>query len=221
MLALSWILSGLLSMNPAGLLEGSGPRTERKQLLGTPVTVAQVRAALRSLSTLHPPNVVLLRLVPLDGKVFFELMQSTGQRQRIDAVGRPAPLSSAELHFIGTTLAGASQAGPTVLEHEDAYYFAHHGERAELPVLRVIEPETATYYYVDAVTGVLLGKFDSGARGYRWWHQGLHRLDFTAALRRRPLWDALMLVLLTGATGICATGTWLGVRRLLGRGRQR
>jgi len=62
---------------------------------------------------------------------------------------------------------------------------------------------------------------DAGSRGYRWWFNGLHRLDFTAWLRARPFWDALMLVLLLGGIGVTATGAYLAftrIRRDLGFG---
>jgi hypothetical protein len=62
---------------------------------------------------------------------------------------------------------------------------------------------------------MLVAKLDSGARAYRWLHQGLHRLDFTAWLRNRPQWDAFMLALLAGSTALCVTGAYLGLRRLL------
>jgi hypothetical protein len=52
------------------------------------------------------------------------------------------------------------------------------------------------------------------ARGYRWLHQGLHRLDFTARMRIRPWWDAFTLLLMLGVTTVCVTGTILGYRRL-------
>ncbi len=56
------------------------------------------------------------------------------------------------------------------------------------------------------------------AAGNRWLHEGLHRLDFFPGLRSRPIWDVLVLTLLAGVTGVCGTGAFLGLRRLL-RGR--
>jgi hypothetical protein len=40
-------------------------------------------------------------------------------------------------------------------------------------------------------------------------------MDFSAALRGRPQWDGLMLLLMSGVTALCVTGTYLGYRRLL------
>jgi uncharacterized iron-regulated membrane protein len=102
------------------------------------------------------------------------------------------------------------------LTREDTYYFSHHRDSVALPVYRIVlRDESAARYYVDPVSGMLIAKVDRGARGYRWWHEGLHRMDFTAALRGRPQWDALMLLLMCGVTVLCVTGTYLGYRRLL------
>jgi uncharacterized iron-regulated membrane protein len=103
-----------------------------------------------------------------------------------------------------------------VLTREDSYSTAHRREPATLPVYRIIlSDKSATRYYVDAISGEVLAKMDPGARGYRWLHEGLHRLDFTAWLRDRPTWDMMMLILLSGVTTVCVTGSYLGLRRLL------
>jgi hypothetical protein len=82
-----------------------------------------------------------------------------------------------------------------------AYYFGHHRDAAPLPVYRAVrDDESATRFYVDAVSGELIGKIDSSAKRYRWPHQGLHCMDFNAAMRGRPEWDVLMLLLLSGVT---------------------
>jgi hypothetical protein len=99
------------------------------------------------------------------------------------------------------------------MTQEDNFYFSHHQERVALPVYRTVL-KSGTRYYVDAVSGTLAGKFDAQARGYRWLHQGLHRLDFAAPLRVRPRWDVFMLLLMAGVTAVCVTGAVLGYRRV-------
>lgn len=74
-------------------------------------------------------------------------------------------------------------------------------------------------YYLDPVSGDILKKVDGSAQAYRWLHEGLHRLDFTEALRSRPVWDALILVLITGVTLICISGCYFGALRVTGRRR--
>ncbi len=72
-----------------------------------------------------------------------------------------------------------------------------------------------TRFYLDAITGTPVNVVDADGRWYRWLHLGLHTLDFSTAIRSRPVWDLVMIGLLAGVTLVCATGTWLGWRRYI------
>jgi uncharacterized iron-regulated membrane protein len=105
---------------------------------------------------------------------------------------------------------------PELLTREDSYYFSHHRNIVTLPVYRAVASDTQrTRYYIDAVSGALVGIVDGNSRWYRWLHEGLHRMDFTPMLRTRPLWDVIMWILMCAVTTICFTGAVLGIRRLL------
>lgn len=125
----------------------------------------------------------------------------------------PRCLTGAEIAAIARATVHDAATRPTRLAEGDDYYFAHGGEAPGLPVWRLIAPD-GDRYYVDPVSGMLVAKLGSADRFYRWLFQGLHRLDFTAALRVRPLWDIVMLALLLGASFIAATGTYLSLRYL-------
>jgi hypothetical protein len=216
--ALTWVLSGLLSMNPWGWLEGASAQMERVQLRGRGPSGVQLRGALQAIVSAPPPDVVLLTLAPLNGQLHFIASTIDGERRRYGASGAPASLNAADLSFVAATLGGAQPPDvPWLMKQEDTYYFSHHGEALPLPIYRIVARDGSdTRYYVDPVTGMLIAKVDPAARRYRWWHQGLHRMDFTAALRGRPQWDALMLLLMSGVTFVCLTGAYLGYRRLVG-----
>ena len=208
---LTWVLSGLLSMNPWGWLEGAGTHAENARLQGAPaVPVARLTAALQSLAQAHP-QATTLKAVPLNGRLYLVGNSASGERQRLDADGAPAPLARADLEFLSGALQGT--AAPELMTQEDNFYFSHHQEQVTLPVYRTLQP-SGTRYYVDAVSGALVAKFDAQVKAYRWLHQGLHRLDFSAPLRVRPQWDAVMLLLMTGVTAVCVTGAILGYRRV-------
>jgi hypothetical protein len=218
--ALTWVLSGLLSMNPWGFLEGAGSETERVRLNGaSQPSGAQIKAAIPAMAIAHPADVLSLRAAPLNGELYFIAYTADGSRRRLNAAMLPAPLNGADLAYIAGALSGGVAASvPSLLTQEDAYYFSHHRDRVALPVYRMILRDgSATRYYIDAISGMLNQKIDLSARRYRWLHEGLHRLDFTAALRGHPQWDALMLFLISGVTAVCATGAYLGYRRLLRR----
>ena len=208
---LTWVLSGLLSLNPWGWLEGAGAQAENARVQGTSgVPVARLAAALQSLADAHP-SALALEVVPMNDRLYFVAWLPGGERRRLGADGAPAPLGPSELIFLSAALQGAKP--PELMRQADNFYFSHHQERVPLPVYRTVLA-SGTRYYLDAVSGMLVAKFDAQARAYRWLHQGLHRLDFAAALRVRPRWDAFMLLLMAGVTAVCVTGAILGYRRV-------
>jgi hypothetical protein len=250
---LTWVASGLLSMNPWGLLESEGAGAERQVLQGEAIKGSQVRSTLAALQGLLGTGEILsLRSAPLQGRLYVIATTALGGRIRFDARGVASPLSPVEIDAEGHSLVelatengnasdphhsipeeaparGASGAwpatpasaattrvpSPELITQEDDYYFTHHSQIAQLPAYRLVLGDTDhTRYYFDAVTGQLVRKVDAPARGYRWLHEGLHRLDFTATLRSRPIWDAVMLVLMAGVTLSTVAGTWLGIRRM-------
>jgi hypothetical protein len=217
-LTLTWLGSGLLSVNPWGLLESRGAGAERAALRGTSLGVEDVRRWVEALPSLRPPEgTVRLELMAFAGELYAVGYDESGRYGRLAAdTLQPASPAAADLARAAELLAaGAPIASSGLLAEEDAFYFSHHVERP-LPVYRVtLADEASTRYYLDPTTGLLLLKIDPQRRQYRWLFEGLHRFDFTAAMRQRPLWDALMLVLLAGVTLVCATGTWMGIRFLL------
>jgi uncharacterized iron-regulated membrane protein len=104
-------------------------------------------------------------------------------------------------------------ASAELITEGDAYHYSHHTD-VVLPAYRVIYANAdETRLYLDPRTGELVGYADAPARAYRWWHYGLHRLDF-AGLNARPLWDIVMLPLIAGISLLCGLGVWMGWRRV-------
>jgi hypothetical protein len=219
-LALSWVVSGLLSMNPWGWLEGESAQRERTLLRnGAGPSGRQIKTALQTFAAARLPDLVTLKIAPFNGDNYFIATTSGGERRRLSTGAAPASLSEADWAYVARILGGtASATVPKLMTREDDYYFSHHHDLAPLPVYRLVLAD-GTRYYLDAVSSTLLAKLDRAAQEYRWLHEGLHRLDFTAAMRGRPQWDVLMLALMSGVTLLCVTGTYLGYRRLSGKAR--
>jgi uncharacterized iron-regulated membrane protein len=230
---LTWVVSGLISMNPWGFLEGEG-FDEPGHLQGAPLSMSEVTAALNALAhSSLGADVVQVQSAPLAGKLFMVITRADTARIRLDERANPTLLSADELKSIADTLAEVAQErdqGPATgqgprflldrLEREDEYYFSHHREQARLPAYRVTVSARnggLTRYYIDPVSGEILRKVDPDNQWYRWLHQAPHRFDFSAMTRSRPLWDVLTLTLLSGTTVVCAIGAYLGLRRLVGR----
>jgi hypothetical protein len=60
----------------------------------------------------------------------------------------------------------------------------------------------------------LLQRAGAVARWYRWLFGGLLRIDFTAWMRARPVWDIIMLTLMLGGLALTTTGFYLALRRI-------
>ena len=215
-LTLTWVLSGLLSMNPWGWLQGAGAHSESARIQGAPRSSPEgLAAALHALADAHPA-IVSLKAAPLNGRLYFIASTAGGERLRLDEGGAQAPLGSEDLKFLAQVLAGDGPTNvPEFMTREDNFYFSHH-ELAALPVYRLILA-SGTRYYLDSVSGMFIAKYDAEAQAYRWLHGGLHRMDFAVSVRGHPQWDALMLLLMSGVTLVCVTGAVLGYRRLTRR----
>jgi hypothetical protein len=202
-LTLTWVASGLISMNPWGFLEG-GDDPSAARIAGPPPAFAEVQAALESVAA-RAPAVAQVKLAPLAGRAFV-----LAGDQRFDVAGRPAPVIAADLAAAGLRLGAVASQG--LMTREDAYYFSHH-DTVALPVWRVLLAD-GRRGYLDPRSGALLGLLDGPAKSYRWLHEGLHRFDFIPGLRRGPIWAGLTLILLAAVTFGVGTGVWLGWRRI-------
>jgi hypothetical protein len=221
-LLLTWVGSGLLSMNPWGLLETSGGRAEGERLRGVDFTTGEAIASIQQFAEggrLY--DAVRITSAPFAGHRYLAVQTRAGGT-RLDAMTlEPAPLAEEQLAKSAALLQPEAAIASSELLHEgDAYYYDDHDGRRAFPVYRVILADSEhTRYYIDPEDGRLLQKTDRAGRGYRWLFQALHRWDFAPALNRRPLWDLVVLTLLLGVTAVSMTGLYLGYRRIKPRKR--
>lgn len=212
-ITLGWMASGLLSMNPWGLLEGSGDGGERERLAALTPTTAQALAVVEALRVRGGAADRAIESAPFGGQLFLTSVGDMGDRRRLDLALQPRPLTMTEL----TQAAARLQPDVPIrsagrLDAEDRYYYSHHDD-APLPVFRVIAGDAeGTRYYLDARDGALLRKVDHDARWWRWLFSAPHQWDFAAILRQRPVWDAVVVALLGGLAVLSVSGVWMAVR---------
>lgn len=102
----------------------------------------------------------------------------------------------------------------SLLTEYDDYYYSRQAQ-LPLPVLRVkFNDPGASWIYVDPQRSELLTVIDRPSRVERWLYNGLHSLDFAFWYHKRPLWDIGVIVLLLGGLAISVIGLWFGLRRL-------
>lgn len=209
LLTLSWAASGLFTMNPWGFLDSDAAVEARARLAG-PMRWGEVADAFAAVGRL-PADTVRLEAAPLGGRLHIAAITGDGRVTRFDAAGRPAPLTRQKLTAaLGN---GPAVASLELLTQEDAYHYRHK-QPPVLPVWRaVLADADRTRLYIDPATGRLLHAADRNGRAERWLRNGLHSLDLPG-LRRRPVWDLVVVPLLALVTLVCATGSWMGIRRV-------
>ncbi len=220
-LVLTWTFSGFASMQPWGWLEtGQEAGSAAGRLSGETPAWAQVRPALASQIAAAAPDTIQVTLTAFDGQPHFIHTVAGGERTRFGADGAPAPFDAASQSRAAEILAGDyGAADVSLMEKEDAYYY-DGAAAGRLPVVKVVVPAMEnTAFYLDPVSGQVRAIADPGARGFRWLHLGLHRMDFFGWMRVRPFWDILVWTLMLGVTAVCAFGVWLAGGKLLRGGR--
>ncbi len=109
---------------------------------------------------------------------------------------------------------GANIVTQELLADYDSYYYSRN-RQAALPVLRVkFDDPYETWVYIDPALGQIVASIHRLQRIERWLYNGLHSLDFGFWYDRRPLWDIGMILLSLGALVTSTIGFWLGLKRL-------
>jgi uncharacterized iron-regulated membrane protein len=240
--ALTWVFSGLLSMEPFDWTNAEGLRVPPTALSGGPLEVsrfgpfdAPAWAALRSGRALkeielkriqdRPYYVARYTGAPIpDAKrerlhqPYYVAGRAQPQTELVDATTlepRREPFSvDSLLERLRTAVPGTAIAAHDLLGDYDSYYYSRSRE-APLPVLRVkFTDPLETWVYVDPTQGQLLATVHRLNRVERWLYNGLHSLDFAFWYSKRPLWDIGMILLCAGALVSSAIGLCLGLNRL-------
>jgi hypothetical protein len=211
-LVLTWVASGLLTMNPWGWLVGSRDgELARHELMGIP-RGAELRSFLAiAPSVLEGGEYRRLRATAFGGRLRVIAERADGGRVMLDADGRAGALDETQVRAALARL-DVPLRSLTLLTAADAYYYGHK-QSVPLPVWRaVLDDAGHTRLYIDP-QDASIRVVDTARRRARWWMNGLHSLDFPG-LRWRPVWDVLTLLLLAGATAVSITGAWMAIQRV-------
>ena len=222
---LAWTFSGLLSMGPFPLLSSDGVTTEqRRALIGTPPTLdttslgstqAAIGAATQSLSPKE------LSLIAFRSAAYWIASESPTRRVLIPATRSGQAMPSFDRSLMETiareAMPGVAASDLEWIDEYDDYYYDRARTRT-LPVLRARYADAdETWMYLDPTRGSIALVLRRPDRLNRWLYNGLHGLDFAWLRNRRPLWDAVVMLLSLGGIAGAATSllpAWRHVRRL-------
>lgn len=215
--ALTWLFSGLLSMDPFRWNQESGLYIDDVELNGGPVRVEVLDVG--TITALPAgPSLKRLEAINLLGEPRFIAWHSGGAGRRIinpDSPHEVAPAGViAELVASLEDISGEMVSDAELLTDYDSYYYDREHIRP-LPVLRVTfgDPDR-TSAYIDTATGRIVGRTHRFARLDRWLFNGLHSLDFGFWYDKRPLWDIVVITLSLGGLMTSGIGMVLGIRRM-------
>jgi hypothetical protein len=220
-LTLTWVFSGWLSMDPIEWTgQGSTGARIPQALSGGPATIDRFPAfdAARWRQALAGRTAKEIELKGIQGRPYYVVRGADATPLLMDAESlevrrEPFPLDSI-LQSVMQGNPGVTVAAAEVLPGYDAYYYDRDRE-APLPVLRVkFADPTATWVYVDPMMAEVVGRFTRGQRVERWLYHGFHSLDFSFWYYNKALWEAGMIVLLSGGSILSFVGVVIGVKRL-------
>jgi hypothetical protein len=219
---LTWVFSGLLSMEPWNWASGGGSGSGMRQaftggaldLSRFPTTDAAAWAQMlpgREIKEIEflriqdephyavrgvEPEPVLVSANPL--RIRHEPFSMESLMQRAKQGNADVPIAESQM-----------------LSQYDSYYYAR-GQERPLPVLRLkfADPDS-TWFYIDPKMSRIVARFTHRQRVERWIYHGLHSLDFSFWYYNRPLWDIGMIVLSLGGLASSGIGLYIGLKRLL------
>jgi hypothetical protein len=216
---MTWIFSGLLSMDPWDWHPSTAPtREQRTRVAGGPIdlndlAIPRMQRTLLAFAPAFQKEIEIVRFhghyyaTAAAGIVSFDEPQY-GARDQVPA---DLMVGAAGVAMIGTAIEGM-----TWLDSYDAYYY-DRDRHLSLPVLRVrYNDPQKTWLYFDPKHGSIARKEERLTRLNRWLYHGFHSLDFPFLYYRRPLWDVVMIVLSLGGIVLSVTtlsASWRRVRK--------
>nr|AMK59248.1 PepSY-associated TM helix protein [uncultured bacterium UPO46] len=223
----TWVFSGLMSMNPWKIFSAAGPKPVASALAG--ITLENAQFSLTPQEALSratiPVRELSIRL--FNGHAYYVLSASNGRTQVISADNfthqAPFELFSRDTltQAAAALIPGYSIQRVTWLTTYDNYYYARrphtmtgHVER-RLPILRVeYNDPNQTWLHIDPYTASVFNQLDQSRRTSRWLFNFLHSWDLPIFINTRPLWDITLILLSIGGFALCISGTVIAWRRL-------
>lgn len=226
--AFTWIFSGLMSMNPAGIFDPGGGRPNtaayRGGMPGVIRTPIEARDAIeRMRAEGFGPREISWRV--LNGEPYLLARDQANHTRLAIAEGGAVRIATRWPRELLIAAASHMLAAPIqdhkLLDRYDAYYYGRAPEammgamERRLPVLRVGFGDTGhTWVYLDPYTGDVALALDRTQRLGRWMFNFLHSWDLPSMLDARIFREIVLIFLGLGGLVLSATGVVIGYARL-------
>jgi hypothetical protein len=215
--AVTWALSGMLSMDPFPVrMSAVGRGADIGSVLrgGVPLAAFQTKDPREALLQLADLKVKELELTAVGQEPVYLATIARGDTRIVPVHGEPSRGvgSGRVIALIQQSLDPASVAELRVLEEYDAYYLDRRRERPLPVVLLRLNDADRTRYYIDPDTARVVGSYNSRLWVNRWLYHGLHSLEFPWLYKHRPLWDIVVIGFMAGGTALCITSLILAWR---------
>jgi hypothetical protein len=212
---LTWLFSGFLSLRWVGVFDDGEPTRSQREIYagGSLDLTAFDRSPAEAFADLPGGIPQEAELVQFAGRPYYLVGSEEASRRLVSASrtardsGAPAP---------GDLRAQAAKLLPDhrltefleLTGYDSHYYSRRPGEDPKpLPIWRAcFDDDASTWFHLDPRSGQLKERLTKGARTYRWLFNGLHSFDWPGLAFRRPLWDAVMLAILTAGLVTCLLG---------------
>lgn len=224
LLCITWVLSGLFSVNPWKVFNAPGAKPDRLAYAGGPLQAHQA-----------PPAAEVLARLQAQGVQARELhWRRLGGTHDVLALGPAATwvVDTAQVHAgalpprrwqdaARALLPGARIVQQQRLTAYDQWYYVRephtmtgHNDRP-LPAWRLqFDDPNDTWVTIDERTGAIVQVSDGHRRVDRWLFAFLHSFDLPVLLASRPAWDIGMVFFSLAGLGLSLTGVVTGWRRL-------
>ena len=208
LIIVSWIFSGWLSMDHGRIFSTPNPTVKQmKALYGG--SLAEVISKINTQNLISYKGVKEITLHAFSGE---PIMIAKSEANIVNAPNlRPKMVAEA----VADAFPKVSIDRWEVVQANDTYTDLLEGSLPSGTIRVELSDPKNTWLHIDHRSGEILTVMDRSRRVYRWLYNGLHSLDFPGLSGRRPLWDILMIVLLSAGFIASVTGVVLGVRRSL------
>ena len=213
----TWMLSGWLSMDHGRIFSQPNPLPEQvSDYRGISITQASESVSTDAFKTIK--DFKEAEIVAVGGRTFVLSKTKNGLKLYEPSANKslsPTNLTAAQVtKAVKHAWPEAQVISAQQLENNDFYGKLRSGSLPDSTLRIVLHDPAQTWVHINMENGKISSVMDRSRRVYRWLFNGLHSLDFPGLANHHPLWDIVILMLLTLGFVFSVIGVVIGWRRI-------